>query len=188
MNRTDATFLKHFTQIIVALAGITLVLIIVAWIAHGRFYGDAQPLQVSAESRPAEKERHAAYLAVVESRTRPVGAYLAGEAGVARKQALAEAAAKAAAAACAYDCTQDGSVVYARLCSACHDTGAGGAPKMLAVEWTARQAQGLETLVKHAIEGYDGPAETVMPPRGNNPALTDEQIHITVQYMLDNLK
>lgn len=188
MNRTDATFLKHFIQLIAALAGVTLVLIILAYIAHDRFYGSAQPIEITEQSRPTERERFAIYTAQVDARTRPVGQFLAGEAGVARKRALEEAAAKAAQGACAYDCTKDGAVVYARLCSSCHDSGVGGSPKLLQAEWTDRVAQGIDTMVKHAIEGYDGPAETIMPARGNNPALTDEQIQITVQYMVDNLK
>ena len=42
-------------------------------------------------------------------------------------------------------------------------------------------------LHRHAIEGYTG-ATGVMPPKGGNPALTDEQVIATVDWMLDNLK
>lgn len=188
MKSTDSIFLKHFSQLIAAMMVLTVVLIIVAFIAHKRFYGDGSTTTAPDEGNAIARERYAAALQAAEARTAPPARFLAGEAGVARKAALeAEAAAKAAGA-CAYDCTKDGAVVYARLCGSCHESGAGGAPKMLLAEWDARVAQGMDTLVKHAIEGYDGPAATAMPPRGNNPSLTDEQIQITVQYMVDNLK
>jgi cytochrome c5 len=188
VNRTDSIFLKHFSQLIVGLMAVTLVLILVARYAHQRFYGSEDLSSGDVANTAIETERRARLLEEADARTAPIGAFLAGEAGVARKKALEEAAAKAAAGACAYDCTKDGAVVYARLCGSCHENGAGGAPKLVHAEWDARVGQGMETLVKHAIEGYDGPAPTNMPAKGNNPNLTDEQIQITVQYMVDNLK
>ena len=58
---------------------------------------------------------------------------------------------------------------------------------MAAALWASRIAQGKDTLHKHAIEGYTGSAG-VMPPKGGNPALTDEQVIATVDWMLENLK
>ena len=48
-------------------------------------------------------------------------------------------------------------------------------------------AQGADLLHKHAIEGFTGTAG-VMPAKGGNPALTDEQVIATVDWMLGNLK
>jgi cytochrome c5 len=87
----------------------------------------------------------------------------------------------------AYGGSVDGKYIYDQLCGACHTSGAAGAPKLLAAEWTARIPQGVETLVKHAIEGYQG-AAGVMPARGGNPSLNDEQVDASVRWMLDNLK
>jgi cytochrome c5 len=53
--------------------------------------------------------------------------------------------------------------------------------------WSARVSQGIDTLVKHASEGYTGKAG-VMPARGGNPGLTDEQIANSVKWMVANLK
>jgi cytochrome c5 len=78
-------------------------------------------------------------------------------------------------------------VIYANLCGACHTSGAGGAPKLEAAAWTARIAQGAETMHKHAIEGFQGGAG-IMPAKGGNPALTDEQVIATVDWMVANLK
>jgi cytochrome c5 len=50
----------------------------------------------------------------------------------------------------------------------------------------ARIAQGNDTLHKHAVEGTG--AAGVMPAKGGNPALTDEQVIATVDWMLGNLK
>src|SRR5690606_2762265 len=65
--------------------------------------------------------------------------------------------------------------------------GVGGAPTLAAADWTARIAQGQETLYKHAIEGYTGPAGGIMPAKGGNPALTDDQVKATVDWMLSQL-
>ena len=87
----------------------------------------------------------------------------------------------------AYDGTLDGKVIYDNLCGACHTSGAGGAPKLERAAWTARIAQGMDTMNKHAIEGFQGSAG-IMPAKGGNPSLTDEQVIATVDWMVDNLK
>jgi len=71
--------------------------------------------------------------------------------------------------------------VYDSVCSACHSTGAAGAPKVSdGGEWEKRlNEKGLETLVLHSINGFQA-----MPARGGNPSLTDEEMSATVVYML----
>ena len=104
-------------------------------------------------------------------------------------QAAAQAAAVAAAASqVAYGGTTDGAVIYQNLCGACHTNGVGKAPTLDHAHWDARIAQGKDTLYKHAIEGFTGPDGGIMPPKGGNPALTDEQVHATVDWMLANSK
>ena len=93
---------------------------------------------------------------------------------------------EAKAARVAYDGTLDGSVIYGNLCTGCHTSGAGNAPKLEKAAWTARIAQGKETLHKHAIEGYNNVG--VMPARGGNPSLSDAQVIATVDWMVGNLK
>ncbi|MFN9966257.1 MAG: c-type cytochrome, partial [Lysobacteraceae bacterium] len=102
--------------------------------------------------------------------------------------AAAAAAVKAAAEAAAaagppYGGTLDGAVIYQNLCSACHANGAGGAPAPTAAAWAPRLAQGRDTLVKHATEGFQG-AAGIMPARGGNARLTDEQVAASVDYMI----
>jgi cytochrome c5 len=78
-------------------------------------------------------------------------------------------------------------VIYSNLCGACHTSGAGGAPMLVSAAWSARVSQGVDALVLHAIEGYQGELG-LMPARGGNPSLTDAQVEATVKWMLDNLK
>jgi len=170
--QTDAVFLKHFAQLILALVVIAAVLIVIA--VH--FYGYL----------PYQGNKNRA--SVVDSRIAPVGAVHAGETGRAAI-AQAEAAAKvAAASAVAYGGTLEGKTIYDSLCYACHTTGAGGAPMLTdKVHWAPRVAEGLATLVKHATEGYTG-SNGIMPARGGNPALTDEQVKATVEWMVTQVK
>ena len=167
----DLQFLKRFSLVIAFLAFVALLLIGV-----GFFIGSKQPRNPdpNAEARIAQ-------------RIKPVGAVYAGASGAAAAAAAAEEARKAAASQVAYDGTLDGEVIYTKLCSACHGTGAGGAPTLDHAHWDARIAQGMETMVRHAIDGYTGSAG-LMPARGGNPALTDEQVEASVKWMIDNLK
>ena len=71
--------------------------------------------------------------------------------------------------------------MYAAACQACHLTGAAGAPKLGDVAvWTERAAKGIDKLVSHAIQGIGA-----MPARGGSQ-LTDDQIRVVVEYILDN--
>ncbi|PIQ36205.1 MAG: cytochrome C class I [Lysobacterales bacterium CG17_big_fil_post_rev_8_21_14_2_50_64_11] len=171
MTTQDMAFLKKFSLIIAALMLITLVLAVFAHYLHGTVPPQANP---EAEAR-------------LQQRLQPAGAVYAGDTGAAAMAAAAEASRSASASQVAYDGTLDGSVIYTALCSACHTAGVAGAPKLEQAAWAARVAQGTDTLVKHAQEGYQGGAG-VMPARGGNPALSDEQVRATVIWMVENLK
>jgi cytochrome c5 len=72
-----------------------------------------------------------------------------------------------------------GEQVYAAACAACHDSGAAGAPKVGDKSaWGARLGQGLEGLLKSAING-----KGAMPARGGNPDLADVEIARAVVLM-----
>ena len=74
-----------------------------------------------------------------------------------------------------------GEAVYDGLCHACHAAGLANAPKPDdTAAWEERLAKGLDAMVATAIEGLGG-----MPPRGGNPALTDEEIREAVIFMLE---
>ncbi len=72
-----------------------------------------------------------------------------------------------------------GEEIVNQACAACHASGMMESPKLGdAAAWSARIAQGYETLTKHAIEGI-----RMMPARGGNPDLTDNDIAKAVAYM-----
>lgn len=168
MSPHDQSFLKHFAQLIGGLAVLTVVLILGARVIHNQ-----QPQSVDAA-------RAAATLA----RIAPVGAVFAGDAGSA---ALAETQAAATPALAEAAAAPDGAKVYNGLCGACHGAGVAGAPKLEKAAWEARAAQGVDTLFAHARDGFTGKAG-MMPARGGNPALSDDEVRAAVQWMLDNLK
>lgn len=67
---------------------------------------------------------------------------------------------------------QSGEAVYKMVCSACHDTGAAGAPKFGdAAAWAPRIAQGYDTVLTHALGGL-----RAMPAKGGNPDLDDVEV------------
>ncbi len=73
-----------------------------------------------------------------------------------------------------------GESVYQGLCHACHAAGLAGAPKPDDSEaWQERAEKGLDAMLAIAIQGVGG-----MPPRGGNPALTDEQLRDAIEFML----
>ena len=72
-----------------------------------------------------------------------------------------------------------GDAVYTANCAACHAAGMAGAPKFGdAGAWSARIAQGYDTLVKHAVEGI-----RAMPAKGGNPDLDAVEVARAVVYM-----
>lgn len=159
-HKEDRAFVRQFSGVIVAFVVLTIVLI---FVARGM-----QPETEGANDKKA---------VLAEQRIAPVGAVRSGEAGAA---ALAEAQAAAAEAPAAEDAVVDGASVYGGLCMACHETGVSDAPIRGSEQMAAREAaNGLDGLVSNAINGLN-----VMPPRGGNPALTDEQIRAAVEYML----
>lgn len=170
MRNHDLVFLKHFSQVIAFLVAVTVALILL-----GLYINGLKPAEIS-EAKAAR----------VANAIQPHGAVYAGATGAAAQAAAKKAADEAAKGQVAYDGTLDGSVIYGNLCAGCHNSGAGNAPKMEKAAWTARIAQGKDTLHKHAIEGVNNVG--VMPARGGNPSLTDAQVIVTVDWMLDNLK
>lgn len=72
-----------------------------------------------------------------------------------------------------------GEEVYKAVCSACHATGAAGAPKVGDNgAWAPRIAEGYDTLVSHAIHGI-----RAMPAKGGNPELDDVEVARAVVFM-----
>ena len=78
-----------------------------------------------------------------------------------------------------------GRSVWVENCATCHAFGVAGAPLATdASKWEPRVAKGREMLYRHALEGFYGPGSTMMPARGGNDALSDEQVTAAVDYMV----
>ncbi len=78
-----------------------------------------------------------------------------------------------------------GRSIWTENCAACHAYGVAGAP--LATDagvWEPRVAQGRDVLYQHALEGFYGPGDTMMPARGGNDALSDTEVTAAVDYMV----
>ena len=76
-----------------------------------------------------------------------------------------------------------GEQVYGQVCKTCHEAGLAGAPKFGdKAAWSARIAQGETTMGQHAIAGFQGKAG-VMPAKGGNGELTDDEVRRAVAYM-----
>ena len=173
INKSDQSFLRQFSMMIGGLAVLTLVLILSALAIYSHAPKETDPNQA----------------AQVAERIAPAGDVYAGNTGRAAMQAAAEAAAKAAASQVAYGGTTDGKTIYDHLCTSCHTAGVAGAPKLgNKTMWAPRIAQGVDTLIKHATEGYHGPDGNFMPPKGGNPALTEQQVQAAVHWIVDQAK
>jgi cytochrome c5 len=79
---------------------------------------------------------------------------------------------------------RSGEEIYNSKCAGCHTSGVMGSPKFASLEdWAPRIDLGLEKLTLSAIAGKGG-----MPAKGTCMDCTDNDIKITVQYMLDSLE
>lgn len=101
-----------------------------------------------------------------------------------KKEATAPATAPAPVAAPVAENTV-GKSVYGKTCALCHAAGVAGSPKPGdKADWGPRIAQGMDTLHKHALEGFTG-AKGQMPARGGSTTLTDDDVKAAVAFMVD---
>jgi len=161
----DRIFLKRFSLVLVALACFALAIIGLSIGLHGT----------------VDREESSALEASRAQRLTPVAGVYAGETG--RAAAMAAREAESTEVAAAFDGSLDGGLIYEQACASCHEVGAAGAPEMVASAWVGRVEKGTEQLVANAINGIGA-----MPARGGRNDLTDEQIEVSVTYMLDMLE
>jgi cytochrome c5 len=164
----DRTFFDTFMLILGVLAVVTIGLIYLARnIAHetSDVHREADPL------KQAEVERNIGPVARVA---------VAGQDNAALNP---PAAAQTAAAV-----DLPGEEVYKQVCTMCHGAAVAGAPKTGdKAAWAPRIAQGIDTLHKHALEGFQGKAG-YMPPKGGRADLSDQSIMNAVDYLVAQAK
>jgi cytochrome c5 len=96
----------------------------------------------------------------------------------------AAAPATASAAPATEDPAEKAKKIYTASCSACHATGAAGAPKVGDnAAWAPRIKTGTETLYTSALKG-----KNAMPPKGGNAGLSDDDVKAVVDYMVSQSK
>ena len=78
---------------------------------------------------------------------------------------------------------RSGEDIFKKSCTACHSSGAAGAPKLVAADWESRIAQGVGTLYANAIGGIRG-----MPAKGLCMDCSDDEMKAAVDYMLEQSK
>ena len=168
-NHDDAAFVRNFSMVLVGLCIVGILAFILAKIVN-RSAQEGQAPSTTAAARVA-----------------PMGQVNTGSEAVAvgGSGSPAPAAGPAAAGSDAPVAAADlGKSVYDKACFACHAQGIAGAPKHADMAaWEARLEQGVATLYDHAINGYTGSAG-MMPPRGGNPSLSDDEVKAAVDYML----
>jgi cytochrome c5 len=162
----DAIFVRNFALVLLLLTAIGVVIMVLALHVYDDFVTSTGIYETSD----------------VDSRIAPVGsANTSGEPVTLAGSAPASDAAPAAPAAAA----SPGEAAYNKVCFACHAQGVAGAPKQGDAEaWAPRIAQGIETLHKHAIEGFQGSAG-LMPPKGGGVDMTDDEVKAAVEFMVD---
>lgn len=166
-EQDDKTFLTRFSLVLTGLVIFAIVIVVLA---------------VQMDQKLADSDNPAQEQAKVE-RIDPVFAVYAGETGRAAALAAAEAASAAKPVQVAFDGSTDGEMIYSNVCQACHMSGAAGAPRLVPEDWTERLSKGTETLVSHAINGFNA-----MPAKGGRTDLTDEQVRAAVEYMLGQVQ
>lgn len=79
---------------------------------------------------------------------------------------------------------RSGEAVFNSACTACHSTGAAGAPKIGdSAAWAPRIDKGMDALMKSALNGLNA-----MPPRGTCGNCSDDELKNAIEYMISKSK
>lgn len=77
-----------------------------------------------------------------------------------------------------------GEKIVTQVCAACHGAGLMQSPKLgNNGDWAPRIEKGIETLYKHALEGFN-----MMPAKGGRADLSDDDIKAAVDHMVEMAK
>ncbi len=160
-SMSDQQFIKSFTIFLILGVILTLFLIAMGIVNAGTI------------TQRVQDERNALAATGSTNTLAPVGQINVGTVSAPAAQPVQVAAASI-----------DGAQVYQGACMACHAAGIAGAPRTGdKAAWADRIAQGADTLYTHAIGGFQGKAG-VMPAKGGNAALSDDEVKAAVDHMV----
>lgn len=185
---TDSQFAKSFGWMIFLLLLLTIVLIVL-----GAFIGGSIDDKLEAQSREFTQ-------LVVAQRTKPVGELKIGKIALSSaeimipKPGASPASQQEPGESTTPEPTVEGNLqladleigktIYTGYCYICHNTGVNYAPMLGDVDnWMPRIAKGLDVLYENSIRGFEGP-RGVMPPKGGNLLITDDETRAAVNYMV----
>lgn len=163
MSDQDSIFFRNFSILLAVMILLTIILAVGSSIFQDR-------LVENLKDRQDRSDIQASIAPAAKVNTDP--------------NAIVEAAPAATAA--PFEGSLDGELIYNNVCTACHGTGAGGAPKLEAAAWAGRLDKGEEALLANAINGYTGEAG-LMPAKGGRTDLSDEQVKAAVDFMTSKL-
>lgn len=110
----------------------------------------------------------------VVERIKPVAEVYVGEAPVIAAAPVAEASSTGG----------NGEKIVTQVCALCHSTGMMSSPKLGDADgWAPRIEKGVDTLYSNAINGLN-----MMPARGGNPNLSDDEVKAAVDHMLSQVQ
>lgn len=167
----DKTFIKRFSSIILGLVIFTILIIVLA---------------VSFQD-PSDPADNPSQVTMAVERIAPVAAVNTGEyeqpelSAPPAVQAVTETISEALGEIIpdqAVAANVDGEAVYNGICAACHNAGVAGAP-VPGGTMNERTEKGLDALVANAIDGIG-----IMPAKGGNPSLSDDEIRAAVEFMM----
>jgi cytochrome c5 len=174
-DNIDTHPVKLAIGVVVGAVSLVIAIILVAQLAVGMYGG--RSMKDDPSMSPAAVAKRLAPVAKVEvdpNAPAPAATTAAASPMAVAAVAIPPAAAKGGAPAAS------GRTTYDTVCTACHSTGAAGAPKLGdKAAWAPRIKTGMDALHASALKG-----KGAMPPKGGNPALADDAVKAAVDYMV----
>ena len=132
------------------------------------------------QKAPVAPAAPSASAAAAPTEAAPATAVASAPAAPAASAPAAAAPAAAAGPAPSAEVLAKGEKIYTATCVACHGAGVLGAPKFGdKAAWQPRIAKGMDALYSSSLNGIK-----MMPPRGGNAALKDDELKAAVDYLV----
>jgi len=162
VDQQDKTFVTIISAVLGLLVLVTIVIFILAHLVVDDHSGEQDAFRAERAAQQLVKPGHVV---------------IAGTPAAEQEQAQLAGGGTAPAA----ETELGGVQLYQQVCASCHAQGLLNSPKPGdTAAWEPRYQQGLDTLVQHAVGGFNQ-----MPPQGQAPGATEDNIKAAVVYMLE---